>query len=277
MPCTVDIEECRKVLENSDVGKVALVYHLKIEDFAGYENWLRQSSETGNVRRLFRVKADPAPREGMLIDEIVIDEYPSVQAACGFISSLDNVLRRFSTEYAVLALAPEASATFFIVKLLSWIVRVFRGAAGSRATSATWEAENTAIWPDARQMQVAIEQNLDAPLFVYNLNKYKPVAAYRKSGTDTAEISGQEAYNRYARIAGFELLRRGAYPVYGGRPLCVFASRQDCILADCWDHFIFVRYRRRRDLLAIIDSDEFRQGEVHRDAGLERAAIFLAK
>jgi len=49
------------------------------------------------------------------------------------------------------------------------------------------------------------------------------------------------------------------------------------MLADRWDHFIFVRYPQRRNLLATIESDEFHKGEIHRDAGLERVAIFMAK
>ena len=49
------------------------------------------------------------------------------------------------------------------------------------------------------------------------------------------------------------------------------------MLVNYWDHFIFVRYPQRRNLLATIESEEFHKGEVHRDAGLERVAIFMAK
>lgn len=86
---------------------------------------------------------------------------------------------------------------------------------------------------------------------------------------------GQQAYDRYAKIAGFELLRRGAFPVYGGKPICLLDGDKDGMLADRWDKFIFVRYPQRRNLLAIIESDEFNNGQVHRDAGLERAVIFM--
>lgn len=164
-----------------------------------------------------------------------------------------------------------------MVKGISWLVRFFKGLTDKGVPSARWRAGNADVWPDENQMKVARAQDLDEPLFVYNLNKYKPVAEYKDFNEDGRKVSGKEAYDRYSKIAGLELLRRGAYPVYGGKPVCLFGNREDCMLADSWDHFIFVRYPQRRNLLATIESDEFHKGEVHRDAGLERVAIFMAK
>jgi hypothetical protein len=118
--------------------------------------------------------------------------------------------------------------------------------------SAHWQTDNTAVWPDEAQLKVARSRNLDEPLFVYNMNKYKPAATYLSPGADGQRISGERAYGHYARIAGFELLRRGAFPVYGGKPIGLLEGREDCMLADRWDKFIFVRYPQRRNLLATI-------------------------
>lgn len=213
----------------------------------------------------------------MLIDEIVIDEYPSAQAALEFMSAFDDALKQVCIVQAVLAIVPEPSVTFRLVKVISWFVRLFKGVTDEGIPTTNWKAENIVVWPDENQMQVARNQDLDEPLFVYNLNKYRPIADYENSDKKTKEISGREAYDRYSKIAGFELLRRGAYPVYGGKPICLFVNRENCMLADHWDHFIFVRYPQRRNLLATIESDEFHNGQVHRDAGLTRVAIFMAK
>jgi hypothetical protein len=277
MSFSIDIETCRRTLDDAGVRKVAFIYHLKIEDFKGYEKWLSESKDEFGSKRLFRVKADPVPREGMLIDEIVIDEYPSTKAALESMSAYDDSLKQVCTEHTVLAIEPEPSFTFTLVKVLSWFVRLFKGVTDKGIPTENWKAENIAVWPDDNQMKVARNQDLDEPLFVYNLNKYKPIADYKGSGKENREISGQEAYNRYSKIAGFELLRRGAYPVYGGKPICLFWNREDCMIADHWDHFIFVRYPQRRNLLATIESDEFHNGQAHRDAGLDRVAIFMAK
>lgn len=277
MSFSIDKESFRKALEEAGTRKVALVHHLKIIDLNGYGKWLRESKNSFNSKRLFRVKADPVAREGMLIDEIVIDEFPSIQAAFKFLSTFDETLSRVCAEHTVLAIKPEPSVTFYMVKIISMVVRLFKGVTDKGIPTATWKAENNTVWPDENQMTVARAQDLDEPLFVYNLNKYKPNAEYNDCYEDAKEISGKEAYERYSKIAGFELLRRGAYPVYGGKPICLFGSHKDCMLADRWDHFIFVRYPQRRNLLATIESDEFHKGEVHRDAGLERVAIFMAK
>jgi uncharacterized protein (DUF1330 family) len=272
-----DKESCRKALVAAGAKKTAFVYHLKIRDTIGYDKWLSESNNKFCGKRLFRVKADPVAREGMLIDEIIIDEFPSIQRAFDFMSDFDHTLKQVCSEYTVLAIVPEPSITFHLVKGISRFVQLFKGITDTGIPAANWKAENVAVWPDENQMKVARSQNLDEPLFVYNLNKYKPVADYKDVDAGAKKISGRDAYNRYSKIAGFELLRRGAYPVYGGKPLCLFGSLEDCMLADRWDHFIFVRYPQRRNLLATIESDEFHKGQVHRDAGLERVAIFMAR
>lgn len=211
-----DKESCLKALKEADAKRGAFVCHLKIEDFNGYEKWLNKSKDKFSGKRLFRVKADPAPREGMLIDEIVIDEFPSIQAAFEFLSAFGDTLKRVCAEHTILAIIPEPSITFHVVKVISWFVRLFKGVTDKGIPTTHWKAENAVVWPDENQMKVARDQDLDEPIFVYNLNKYKPVADYKGSGSgaNSKKISGKEAYERYSKIAGFELLRRSAYPVF---------------------------------------------------------------
>jgi len=277
MSFETDKESHHKALEEAGKRKVALIHHMKIKDPKGHAKWLSESKGGFNSKRLFRVKADTVAREGMLIDEIVIDEFPSIQKALDFMSAFAEASNRAFSEYTVLTIIPEPSITFYIVKFVSWFIRLFKGVNDIGIPSATWKAENTDVWPDESQMDVARAQDLNEPLFVYNLNKYRPVAQYKNFNERKKMVTGKEAYNRYSKIAGFELLRRGAYPVYGGKPICILCHSKNCMLADRWDHFIFVRYPQRRNLLATIESDEFHKGEAHRDAGLERVAIFMTK
>ncbi|MDE1464855.1 Dimeric alpha-beta barrel [Spartinivicinus poritis] len=255
--------------------KLALVFHLKVKDYSAYQQWLVNSNKQLGGRQLFQIAIDPAPREGMLIDQLIINEYPSAQSALAFMAKFGSTLQSICSVYEVLAIVPEPAMTFYMVKVISWLVRLFKGVKDKRPLAANWTADNVAVWPDEKQMNVARKQNLNKALFVYNLNKYKTVANYPESENIDSLVSGQVAYDRYAKIAGFELLRRGAYPVYGGKPICLLESSQGSMLVDSWDKFIFVRYPQRRDLLAIIESDEFNNGQIHRDAGLERVAIFM--
>ncbi len=44
IPTAIDAEASYMTLErNAGSRKVALIFHLKIEDFEGYENWLNES------------------------------------------------------------------------------------------------------------------------------------------------------------------------------------------------------------------------------------------
>ena len=274
---TLDKESCRKVIEEEGASRLSFVYHLKVKDIDDYKKWLKETEHNFSGKILYRVKVDPVAREGMLVDEILIDEFSSLQEGLDFLSAFGGTLERFCSEHVILAIKPEPSIVFNLVKWISWLIRLFKGTTDKCTPSANWSAENIAVWPDDKQMEVARAQNLDETLFVYNLNKYKPVAEYRGFNEDSKNVSGKEAYDRYSKIAGFELLRRGAYPVYGGKPICLFGGHRDCMLAEHWDHFIFVRYPQRRNLLATIESEEFHKGEIHRDAGLERVAIFIGK
>ncbi|QSX37666.1 hypothetical protein [Shewanella sedimentimangrovi] len=274
---STDTALLRKSTEDAGMRRLAIVYHLKISDTPAYESWLRESQGKFGCKRLFRVKADPVAREGMLLDEIIIDEFSSPRSALMFLSVYSEALQKACSEHAILVVKPEPWIKFRLVKFISWLIRLFKAVSDKGIPTATWKAENTSIWPDEDQMKVAREQALDEPLYVYNLNKYKPEAEYKDFTDGDTKISGKAAYERYAKIAGFELLRRGAYPVYGGEPICLFANSETCMLTDDWDHFIFVQYPQRRNLLAMIESAQFQNGEAHRDAGLERVAVFMTK
>ncbi|MGI0117677.1 Dimeric alpha-beta barrel [Zooshikella sp. RANM57] len=268
---------CRLLEKEVGRGKIALVFHISVNDVAGYQHWLTESQNKFNSRRLYCVNIDPAPREGMLIDQLVIDEFASVQLASEFMSVYGDALKALCSIYAVLAVKPEPLMTFCVVRVISWFIRLFKGVQDKGPLTSNWSADNIAVWPDKKQMEVARNQDMDKTLYVYNLNKYRIEADYPPSANINKPISGSDAYDRYAKIAGFELLRRGAFPVYGGKPMGLVDGEPDCMLADHWDKFIFVRYPKRQNLLTLIESEAFQQGQIHRDAGLERAAIFLGE
>jgi uncharacterized protein (DUF1330 family) len=269
----------REVLQQAKQGgRVALVYHLQVRDNAAYDNWLQKSIdllESMAGSRLFMISVDPAPREGMLVDEIIIDEYPSTGTALKFVAAIQADLSDCCHFVTVLAIQPEPPLKLRVVRIIAWLMHFLRGIHDSGIPTANWKAENTAVWPDDRQMAVAREQDLDRPLLVYNLNKNRKVAQYPDVLPGSQTCSGEEAYERYSKIAGAQMLRRGAYPVYGGKPLGLLIGGDDSMLADNWSKFNLVYYPQRRNLLAMIESDEFKSGCHHRDAGLERVAIFM--
>jgi|GEM_PF-1314262 len=260
------------------ISPIALIHHLQIKDGTAYNNWMRKSKDllesmAGN--RFFNLSVDPVPREGMYVDEIVIDEYPSAEAALKSATATQAELMDSCKNVTILAIQPEAPLKFRIVRIAAWLMHLVKGINDSGTPTANWKANNTAVWPDEQQMAVARKQDLDRPLLVYNLNKNRTVALYQDAPPDSRPCSGEAAYERYSKIAGSQLLRRGAYPVYGGKPIGILIGSADSMLADTWSKFILVYYPQRRNLLAMIEGDEFKSGQRHRDAGLERVAIFM--
>lgn len=211
----------------------------------------------------------------MLIDEIIIDEYPSTEIALKYVAETQSELSKNNLNVTILAIEPEPHVKIRIVQAIAFLLHLFKGIHDSGTPTANWKADNTAVWPDKKQMEVARKQNLDHPLLVYNLNKNKKVAHYQDTTQGTKPCSGEEAYERYSKIAGVQLLRRGAYPVYGGKPLGILMGSANNMLFDNWSKFILVYYPQRRNLLAMIEGKEFMSGQHHRDAGLERVAIFM--
>ncbi len=268
-----------EVLQKAQKGRrVAFIYHLKIKDKAAYDTWCSKSSALlKNIGgcRLFNISVDPVPREGMLIDEIIIDEFSTSEVALEFISATQSELFENCQHLTVLAIQSEPVFKFRIVRAIAFLMHFFNGIQDSGIPTANWKADNIAVWPDENQMAVAREQDLDLPLLVYNLNKNKEVAQYHDNQEAENPCSGEEAYDRYSKIASIQLLRRGAYPVYGGNPLGILAGKNNNMLYDDWSKFILVYYPQRRNLLGMIEGEEFKSGQYHRDAGLDRVAIFM--
>ncbi|WP_203219207.1 hypothetical protein [Pseudoalteromonas sp. S16_S37] len=58
-------------------------------------------NEKQSGKRLYRVKVDPVAREGMLLDEIVIDEFVSPQEALSFFATFEPVLKKNCSDLVV--------------------------------------------------------------------------------------------------------------------------------------------------------------------------------
>jgi len=272
---TIQPDILQKVAKGS---RVALIYHLQVRDKEAYSNWYIKSTDllkSMGGSRLFNMSVDPVPREGMFVDEIFIDEYPSAEDTLKFIAATEAELSESCQNVTILAIQPEPQLKIRIVRVIAFLMHFFKGIYDNGTPTASWKAHNTAVWPDEKQMSVARKQDLDRPLLVYNLNKNKKIAQYQDSPQDAKQCSGEEAYERYSKIAGAQLLRRGAYPVYGGKPLGILAGGENNMLYDNWSKFILVYYPQRRNLLAMIEGEEFKSGQHHRDAGLDRVAIFM--
>jgi hypothetical protein len=106
------------------------------------------------------------------------------------------------------------------------------------------------------------------PFYMMNLNKYYPKAGY----ADGKDISGEQAYKRYAnRIAPY-LVSVGGYPDIFGHTLAEFIGDDHSPLHDHWNEFAMVYYPSRKNFINMMTHSPTK-GVHHRTAGLQRAVL----
>ena len=134
------------------------------------------------------------------------------------------------------------------------------------------EAEQQLYWERLQQLPADIQPFVDLEatrefmrtddgkaFYVVNLFKLKQTTQYLLPGMPT--ISGREAMNRFSRAAIPIWLRHATHPV--------FASGVSERFSDDWDFVTVVRYRSRRDFVAIQTSAEFGSALSYRLAASE--------
>jgi uncharacterized protein (DUF1330 family) len=95
-----------------------------------------------------------------------------------------------------------------------------------------------------------------------NLLKFREKAAY-PDGRD-AEISGEQAYGRYAAEMKKLVEASGGRFVFGAKVVGLLLGQVE----SPWDAVGVVEYPSARELVKISSSAPFREIEVHREAGL---------
>jgi len=126
-----------------------------------------------------------------------------------------------------------------------------------------------AVEPRADQIQEFLAT--EGPVMMVNLLKYRAKAAY-PDGRDP-ELSGQEAYGRYAVEMKKLVEGDGGRFIFGGSVAGILLGQVE----DLWDEVGLVEYPSAKSLLKIASTPAFQEIEVHRAAGLEGQLNITAK
>ena len=118
------------------------------------------------------------------------------------------------------------------------------------------------VTPNHTQMNEFLEGDIDSPISMVNLLKFKEKAVY-EDGRDT-QMSGKEAYQIYAIEVQEHLKKVGAEIVFGG----VVSRLMLGEVEDLWDSVAIARYPSRKAMLEMMMSSEYQESEKHRSAGL---------
>jgi uncharacterized protein (DUF1330 family) len=119
------------------------------------------------------------------------------------------------------------------------------------------------IYPDPDQIAALQAPAADGPIVMINLLKYRATARYA-DGRD-AELSGRDAYNRYA-IEVVKLIHAiGGHVLFSGDVRSLVIGRAEAL----WDEVALAQYPSRAAFLQMAMSPECQAIAFHREAGLE--------
>jgi uncharacterized protein (DUF1330 family) len=123
------------------------------------------------------------------------------------------------------------------------------------------EVKNSVI-PNKDQMDEFLEGDIDSPISMVNLLKFKEKAEY-EDGRDT-NLSGKEAYMIYGIEVQEHLKKVGGEIVFGGEISRLMLGEVE----DLWDNVAVARYPSRTAMLEMMMDPDYQESEKHRSAGL---------
>jgi uncharacterized protein (DUF1330 family) len=123
------------------------------------------------------------------------------------------------------------------------------------------KVKNT-VAPNKEQMAGFFEGDINSPISMVNLLKFKEKAEY-EDGRDN-DLSGKEAYMIYAMEVQEHLKKVGGEMVFGGEITRLMLGEVE----DLWDSVAVARYPSRKAMLEMIMDPDYQESEKHRSAGL---------
>ena len=120
-----------------------------------------------------------------------------------------------------------------------------------------------ALIPNDKQMKEFTEGDIDTPIYMVNLLKFKEKAVY-EDGRKT-NLSGEEAYAIYGMEVMEHLKKVGGEPIFSGMVSRIMLGEVE----ELWDCIAIVKYPSRKAMLKMISDPEYLKSEKHRSAGLK--------
>ena len=119
-----------------------------------------------------------------------------------------------------------------------------------------------AVIPNEEQMAGFLEGDIDTPIKMVNLLKFKDKADY-KDGRQTS-LPGKEAYQIYTDEVQGHLEKVGGKSIFLGEVERLMLGEVE----DLWDWVAIAEYPSRKAMLEMVMDSEYQKSEEHRSAGL---------
>ena len=124
------------------------------------------------------------------------------------------------------------------------------------------KVENKII-PSEEQMKGFVEGDIDSPISMLNLLKFKDKAEYEDGRT--TDLTGREAYQIYALAVAKLVENTGGKVLFGAEVSRLMLGEVE----ELWDTVAIAQYPSRRKMLEMMMSPEYAEISVHRTAGLK--------
>jgi uncharacterized protein (DUF1330 family) len=128
-----------------------------------------------------------------------------------------------------------------------------------------------AVYPTADGIQALSRDALPTKIAMLNLLKFRNKALYKDGRSD--DISGREAYLRYANAMTKIVEREGGRILFTGR----IAGLVIGAVEKVWDVAAIMEYPSRAAFQRIVTLPEVQEISVHREAGLEGQLLIMTE
>lgn len=126
-----------------------------------------------------------------------------------------------------------------------------------------------AVYPSAENLRAIAADSSDRPVAMLNLLKFRPKAVYKDGRTD--DISGFEAYQRYATAMTKIVEREGGRLIFAGPVKGLVVGE----VGELWDVAAIMEYPSAAAFQRIVTLPEVEQISIHREAGLEGQLLIM--
>jgi len=124
------------------------------------------------------------------------------------------------------------------------------------------KVENKVI-PSEEQMKGFVEGDIDSPISMLNLLKFKDKAEYEDGRT--TDLTGREAYQIYALAVAKLVENTGGKVLFGAEVSRLMLGEVE----ELWDTVAIAQYPSRRKMLEMMMSPEYTEISVHRTSVLK--------
>ncbi|WP_269620976.1 DUF1330 domain-containing protein [Zhongshania sp. BJYM1] len=124
--------------------------------------------------------------------------------------------------------------------------------------------------PSEQQLRALLSSDLGGPLQFINMLSFHDIAQYDED--NKAEVSGEDAYNRYGAVAIQHVMERG------GKLFTLNSVEQTLIGADDdWHQIIIVQYPNVEAFIDMLRTPTYQAALHHRDAGLKKTKLLVSR